>query len=620
MDYEPAALTDTSAYAAPTLDCDIVMKGGITSGVVYPLAVCEIARTYRLRGIGGTSAGAIAAAVAAAAEVGRDSASGGFGRLARLPKWLGDPSDQAAGTNLLNMFQPSQGTRPLFRVLTAGLGLRNHPAKRVRRLIAAAVRGFPGWALLGALPGLAILTLAIFLIVDRSDRDALLTSTLVLAAAGGFVLAVVLGLGAVAWRLARGATTRIPANRFGLCNGMSGDPGRGPQALTEWLTDELDGLAGKTAPASPLTFGDLQDRGVGLRMMTTSLTHGTPYALPFGTGIFFYDPQEFRELFPRRVVDWMERHPRATANRDQRAEWDRQLPRRPLPEPRDLPVVVAVRMSLSFPFLISAVPLWAVDYTSPSRDLRPCWFSDGGIASNFPVHFFDRPLPEWPTFAINLGPFRHGEEPDPDERRNTFMADANSHGALPRWTEVDGLGGFLGALLDTMQNWRDNAQIRLPGYRDRVVLVKHTKDEGGMNLDMDPPAIGRLSVRGFHSGVRLVERFARPPATPGALSWDNHRWIRYRLTMAGLEESLEQMLRGYRTPPQGGGPSYAELVRRGRRAPPASYRFRNLREKAFAIRVTDGLEELALRWTMDPDSFIPGAPKPTPELRLTPVL
>jgi hypothetical protein len=33
---------------------------------------------------------------------------------------------------------------------------------------------------------------------------------------------------------------------------------------------------------------------------------------------------------------------------------------------------------------------------------RLCWFSDGGISSNFPLHMFDAPLPRWPTFAINL--------------------------------------------------------------------------------------------------------------------------------------------------------------------------------------------------------------------------
>ncbi|MFS2045864.1 patatin-like phospholipase family protein, partial [Stenotrophomonas geniculata] len=43
------------------------MKGGITSGIVYPNAVLALAREYRFKSIGGTSAGAIAAAVAAAA-------------------------------------------------------------------------------------------------------------------------------------------------------------------------------------------------------------------------------------------------------------------------------------------------------------------------------------------------------------------------------------------------------------------------------------------------------------------------------------------------------------------------------------------------------------------------
>lgn len=49
-------------------ECDLVMEGGITSGVVYPLALVELASQYRFRGVGGTSAGAIAAGLAAAAE------------------------------------------------------------------------------------------------------------------------------------------------------------------------------------------------------------------------------------------------------------------------------------------------------------------------------------------------------------------------------------------------------------------------------------------------------------------------------------------------------------------------------------------------------------------------
>ena len=39
------ATTEASAASTshPPLECDLVMKGGITSGVVYPLAVCELA-------------------------------------------------------------------------------------------------------------------------------------------------------------------------------------------------------------------------------------------------------------------------------------------------------------------------------------------------------------------------------------------------------------------------------------------------------------------------------------------------------------------------------------------------------------------------------------------------
>lgn len=50
---------------------DLTMRGGATSGVVYLLAVCEVATKFRVRNVGGASAGAIAAAATAAAELGR---------------------------------------------------------------------------------------------------------------------------------------------------------------------------------------------------------------------------------------------------------------------------------------------------------------------------------------------------------------------------------------------------------------------------------------------------------------------------------------------------------------------------------------------------------------------
>ena len=79
--------------------CDLVMKGGITSGIVYPNAVLVLAREFRFKNIGGTSAGAIAAAATAAAALGdrKHVASGssarcppaqGFAGLARVAAQL----------------------------------------------------------------------------------------------------------------------------------------------------------------------------------------------------------------------------------------------------------------------------------------------------------------------------------------------------------------------------------------------------------------------------------------------------------------------------------------------------------------------------------------------------
>ena len=85
--YNTRALTDPLAYPSSAdlaKTCDLVMKGGISSGVIYPLAICELGRTHRISAVGGSSAGAIAAAAAAAAEAGRDS--GGFARLATIPQ------------------------------------------------------------------------------------------------------------------------------------------------------------------------------------------------------------------------------------------------------------------------------------------------------------------------------------------------------------------------------------------------------------------------------------------------------------------------------------------------------------------------------------------------------
>ncbi|HEY9644581.1 MAG TPA: patatin-like phospholipase family protein, partial [Coleofasciculaceae cyanobacterium] len=103
-------------FSHPHRECDLVMKGGITSGIVYPRIVLKLASEggYRFRNVGGTSAGAIAAAVMAAAEFGRET--GGFERFYELSQKLAEPGF------LFNLFQPSPSLKPLMYTLLEILG------------------------------------------------------------------------------------------------------------------------------------------------------------------------------------------------------------------------------------------------------------------------------------------------------------------------------------------------------------------------------------------------------------------------------------------------------------------------------------------------------------------
>jgi hypothetical protein len=219
--------------------CDIVMKGGITSGVVYPLAAVELSKRYRFVNIGGTSAGAIAAAAVAAAEAGRASGRGaGFERLAALPAQL--------QVQLSGLFQPQPATRSVYRLLVGGVEKRG--AGRGVGIVAALLRNFPVGALVGALPGVL---LAVVAAIARDGWGPLRWLSL----AFGVVLAGIgLLLGSAAAAAVRFVRS-VPDNCFGLCSGMPS--GRGSAAaLTPWLADLLDELAGMPE-GRPLTFGDL---------------------------------------------------------------------------------------------------------------------------------------------------------------------------------------------------------------------------------------------------------------------------------------------------------------------------------------------------------------------------
>ena len=534
-------LRSRETYLGPELrECDVVMKGGITSGVLYPLAVCELATRYRLCSVGGTSAGAIAAAAAAAAEVGRSSGQlgSGFDGLAQLPNWL--RSDE----HLLGLFRPPGNTRRLHGVLVR---MVTPGTKLTRKAVA-----FFGFSLVSSrwwlpvfatIPGL-FLVLAL-LVGDGGSPLAWVGAVVAL------ILAVIgLGLGAVVSALLTAGHV-LEKNHYGIVTGSQAHDGA--DSLSDWLADKLDELAGKRGAL--LTFGDLQKAGVNLEMMTTNITEGRPYRLPHDLGSqFCFDEDELRLHFPQRVVDHLLAHapgPRTATGLV------------PLPPADQLPVVVATRMSLSFPLLISAVPLYSVDSSKLAcgeKTFERSWFSDGGIASNFPISFFDSLLPSRPTFGINLRPFHECFPISDDERRNVWMPRRNGDGIIEwwaRWPDGKGLGSvgsFLWTIVRTMQNWVDNTQTRVPGYRDRIVHISHTEEEGGMNLAMPPARLARLAERGRCAGERLWAYYTTPPREPlpveelqtldhaelkpRTVSWENHRWIRLRTSLALFADSI----------------------------------------------------------------------------------
>ena len=271
---------------------------------------------------------------------------------------------------------------------------------------------------------------------------------------------------------------------------------------------------------------------------------------------------------------------------------------------------------------MSAVRLYAIDSSRAAPDgvspaPEPCWFSDGGLTSNMPVHFFDRPLPRWPTFAINLRGLQPGTALDADECNNVHLPLSNEDGSLVWWSRFQGLLGFLGALPTTMQNWADNEQLRLPGYRDRVAHIALDSTEGGLNLKMSPEVCKRLSERGRCAGIALRERFTDPSPAPGALSWDNHRWIRYRSTMSALQQMLAALADGYGDP-MPDERTYAALIERPAWDPPIDFAFTGDGQRNFARGATREILRTAHDVNAGPEAFVDGAPTPSPQLRITP--
>ena len=627
----------------PARFCDVVMKGGITSGVVYPLAIVKLSEQFRFKNIGGTSAGAIAAAAAAAAEFGRQK--GGFDKLKNLPQFLGSQTKDGKATNLLAFFKPHTSTASLFHIGIAGLG--GGPTA-IGRTFLAAFAEYTGAAVLASLLPFSLFVFAVFhatgLFFGICSISAFLLLLMSLPLALFFSILY--------------EVRNIPKNLYGICTGMDNSRdadtqnNRSGQPLAPWLTEYLNELAGMSPQGAPLTFGDLWgpnpgERDINLEMMTTNLTHGRPYRLPFRddddvkeNGQFYFRRQDFEKLFPKRIVEWMVNNPRPPQDEESAARREALKAKGfySLPDPSKTPVVVAVRMSLSFPILLSAVPLFSFDRSRDPEGLNPecCWFSDGGICSNFPVHFFDSALPRWPTLSINLVEKPHGTavesllEPEMaksngdriQEAWNRFgvkeqMVKGQQNPVQKEKSEFGKLAGFVRTIISTMQNWTDNTQSRLPGYRDRIAHVGLTPVEGGLNLNMASETISNLTQRGEATGIEFIKRFGHP-ATHPKMTWSNHRWLRMRALFGALEQVLKQMERACKGP-QKGDISYIEWIPRTAKEKAPSYEMGSA-ERRIAEEFAKNLICQAELLKKAEISLAKKAPRPRADLRVRPKL
>lgn len=589
--------------------CDLILTGGVTSSIAYPPAIFALATLYRFNSIGGASSGAGAAALAAAAEYRRrHGSSDGFRIMLERAEAIAE--DMGGGkTRLAWLFQPTRENRRLFDALLPGFA---EPSGKLRKLLLGVVAAYlKSPVVLGIL---FVLTLIWLVAIGRAAYGYIDWKSAFLIGLIATIISVVLVIGAALLLAVRDVGCLL-RNDYGLCTGRRA--GAAPvDPFTDWLHGLIQEIAGRKAGDRPLTFADLADApgspretlndfnptgtvSINLQMFTANVTHGRPYVFPQSENeeddrTLYFRVSEMERLFPPDVVAAMKSDPATGESNEYTGDtrpaelasvelsigekiWSAVMGKTPVvgtkQEPmyrlpaRHLPVLVAARMSVSFPILFSAVPLWIEDKRDDKKHVfRRCLFCDGGICSNFPIHLFDSPIPSWPTFGVSLHELSASKDDEAASAKDMAgaascapAAYANDYGKvdLPdnqlelgddNWNEfemerdpVDRIAGFFGALASTTINWSDATLARLPGVRERVVQVGLRRGIGGLNVLMKEEQIRGLADLGRLAALKLIKRYAFSAAQPGggrSDGWDEHRWVRLNVMRDSLARSL----------------------------------------------------------------------------------
>ncbi|MBU2670248.1 patatin-like phospholipase family protein [Actinoplanes bogorensis] len=404
-------------------------------------------------------------------------------------------------------------------------------------------------------------------------------------------------------------------------------------ARLDWLerTEQIRGMA-----------GDPRRRSVNLELITTDLTRQRPYRFPLDP----LDPDdpdgEQLYLCLEDLQDLVDDDVLA-ALRDPQAQGCQSIEGGPLrlhrlPDPWNLPVAFAVRLSVALPGLFKAVRLYRLVQPTEVRDdfgrllragtaglrwpertalAEELWFSDGGITSNFPVHLFDLLLPNWPTFGLNLGP-----HPEGHPHQDVWLPQDWQAMRAPSSEIRPAATSFVSAVVGTSRSWRDTMQTGMPGYRGRVAWVRQRGNEGGTNLYMSREVIASLALRGAFAGARLRRRF------DDDTQMKRYLWLRLRTALGNAQHLRDDVRAGL--------PSYQEILT-------GADEFLNKLEDTYAwdpyseginwyrpddplfwaaaeqlLRDLAGLTDCAASAPSGRDAILRDSPTPHPSLRQTP--
>jgi NTE family protein len=172
----------------------------------------------------------------------------------------------------------------------------------------------------------------------------------------------------------------------GMTNALTRFRGLAPgHYFKEWLSEQLAASPlAKELGKTELTFADVRRRDLPPKSEIPDITDEKYERAKYRLHVIGSDVTGGRMLImPDDLPDYTDEHGK--------------------PLDKDtFPIVDAVRMSMSYPFLFAPVTL--------HRGGRPHYVVDGGLLSNFPIWLFDSPHPKRPTWGFRLHPGESVEE------------------------------------------------------------------------------------------------------------------------------------------------------------------------------------------------------------------